>query len=173
MTERRRGSLSVLAIPWVVAVRAAASSEFRNERFNEREERREKLRHRERYIATKSRFVQFTISRWVAGCARLKELLKWREQGMEEEKETVEIWEEEGERRGTVFRILSNASSIFQAWLCENGRGRERRSASLSVAMVWILNEGEARRGKQGAKQDKQKKGLGKEDNGGCHHLSQ
>lgn len=38
MTERRRGSLSVLAIPWVVAVRAV-SSEFRNERFNGREER--------------------------------------------------------------------------------------------------------------------------------------
>lgn len=39
MTERRRGSLSVLAIPWVVAVRAAVSSEFRNERFNGQEER--------------------------------------------------------------------------------------------------------------------------------------
>lgn len=39
MTERRRGSLSVLAIPWVVAVRAVVSSEFRNERFNGREER--------------------------------------------------------------------------------------------------------------------------------------
>lgn len=39
MTERRRGSLTILAIPWVVAARAAVSSEFRNERFNGREER--------------------------------------------------------------------------------------------------------------------------------------
>lgn len=38
MTEQRRGSLLVLEIPWVVAVRAAVSSEFRNERFNGREE---------------------------------------------------------------------------------------------------------------------------------------
>lgn len=55
---------------------------------------------------------------------------------MEEEKEkgTVEI--RRGERRGTVFRILSKASSIFQAWLCESARGRGHRSAPLSAAAV-------------------------------------
>lgn len=56
-----------------------------------------------------------------------------------------------GEWRETVFRILSKASSIFQAWLCESGRGRGQRSAPLSAAAVWILNDGgEARRSKQG-----------------------
>lgn len=76
MTERRRGSFSVLAIPWVVAVRAAVSSEFRNERFNGREKSAQELRHQERYIAAGSRFVQFAILKRVAGCARLKESLK-------------------------------------------------------------------------------------------------
>lgn len=54
------------------------------------------------------------------------------------------------ERRETIFRILSKASSIFQAWLCESGRGRGHRSAPLSAAAVWILNDGgEARRSKE------------------------
>lgn len=55
--------------------------------------------------------------------------------GKMEEEEVEERTEKTG-RRGTVFRILSKASSIFQAWLCESDRGRGRRSASLSAAAV-------------------------------------
>lgn len=61
MTERRRGSFSVLAIPWVVAARVAVSSEFRNERFNGREEGRGNSDTGSDISAAASRFVQFAI----------------------------------------------------------------------------------------------------------------
>lgn len=48
--------------------------------------------------------------------------------GGEEREEGDGVDLEAEERRGTVFRILSKASFIFQAWLCESGRSRGRRS---------------------------------------------
>lgn len=170
MTERRRGSFSVLAIPWVVAVRAAVSSEFRNERFNGREERAGAQKPGAIYrggVAFRP-ICDFEMSGGMRATQRVAEVT-WTGNGGGEE-DVVEI--RGRERRGTVFRILSKASSIFQAWFCESGCGRGHRSAPLSAAPVWILNdEGEARRGEWARSEVRKAKESLRGDSDGCCHL--